>query len=81
MSWISFMSGVLVTIFAYNLFTYNIEEDGEEVFENEIEINGFSGRLVTLSCQTCRKLKKHRELQPSLYQCTRCNRYVDLRAS
>lgn len=83
MEWVSFMTGVVVAGFALALFTSDkdqLEPDPEEL-EEGITVNDFTGRHVTMSCQTCRKLKKHREVEPNLYQCTKCKRHVDLRAS
>lgn len=86
MNWVSFISGGVAVLFAYALFTSNEDEElGLAVEEDETElnmvVNGPSGRFVTLSCQTCRKLKKHKEIQPNLFQCTKCKRHVDIRAS
>jgi acetyl-CoA carboxylase beta subunit len=87
MNWVSFISGGMTVLLAYAMFTGDNEE---EVIETESEtnevgtdlvVNDSSGRYVTLSCQTCRKLKKHKEVKPNLYQCTKCKRHVDLRAS
>lgn len=63
------------------------QEPEEDELEEETEISDYTiedhdtkkGRLVPLACQTCHKLKKHREIERDLYQCTKCKRYVDLR--
>lgn len=86
MSWISFITGGVTVLFVYALFTSNEEEEmelaeAEDETELNMVVNGPSGRLVTLSCQTCRKLKRHKEIQPNLFQCTKCKRHVDIRAS
>lgn len=84
MEWISFGTGIMAATLAFALFTSNYEDDEtelEEEIEGDIIINGHTGRHVTLSCQTCRKLKKHKEVKPNLFQCTKCKRHVDLRAS
>lgn len=75
MSWVSFCSGVVITLFAYALFNQ------EDYIEEEIEEGNtiYTGRTVTLSCQSCRKLKKFREVEPNLYECPKCKRQVDLR--
>jgi acetyl-CoA carboxylase beta subunit len=83
MDWVSFTTGALSIVFVYALFA-NDEEEAEAVDvmeDEEVKINDFSGRHVTLSCQTCRKLKKHKEIKYNLFQCTKCKRHVDLRAS
>jgi acetyl-CoA carboxylase beta subunit len=81
LSWSSFIIGGISVLFTYLLFTSDREdeEDINNEENEEVEINDFSGKNVTLSCQTCRKLKKHKEVKPNLYQCVRCKRHVDLR--
>lgn len=82
MNWVSFFSGIFTVLITYALFSRVMEDEPEEVFmdkESGIVVNHLSGRYVTLSCQTCRKLKKHREVETNLFQCTKCKRHVDLR--
>jgi acetyl-CoA carboxylase beta subunit len=81
--WVSTIAGGIGTLFTYLLFATNRDvEDAEEIDEeNEVEINDLQTRHVTMSCQTCRKLKKHKEIKHNLFQCTKCKRQVDLRAS
>jgi hypothetical protein len=82
MNWVSFSMGIITVISMYALFSSVMEEETEEgVVDDEagVMVNDLSGRYVTLSCQTCRKLKKHREVETNLYQCTKCKRHVDLR--
>jgi uncharacterized paraquat-inducible protein A len=82
MQWGSFITGGITILFAYLLLTTNKEDGGpEEVMteEDEIEINDFSTRHVKTYCQTCRKIKSHKEIQKDLYQCSRCKRQIDLR--
>jgi hypothetical protein len=45
---------------------------GNEIYEFNMPHN-------TMFCQTCRKLKKHKEVKLNLYQCVKCKRNVDLR--
>ncbi|MED1472634.1 hypothetical protein [Bacillus salipaludis] len=82
MNWISFISGCVSVLFAYALFTSDKEKNEiglEGPGGNELIVNSQSGRYVTLSCQTCRKIQKHTEIEDNLYQCTKCERHVDLR--
>jgi acetyl-CoA carboxylase beta subunit len=87
MNWINFIEGGISVLLAYAMFTSSNDEEEIEMEQDEgdekseIVVNDFSSRHVTLSCQTCRKLKKHKEVQPGLFQCTKCKRHVDLRAS
>lgn len=82
MEWSSFIMGGLSVLMTYAMFkgadTIEEAEDIERE-DDDLEIHGFEGRSVTLSCQTCRKLKKHNEVKPGLFQCTKCKRHVDLR--
>jgi acetyl-CoA carboxylase beta subunit len=81
MSWVSFITGGMTVILAYAFFSVGVEEDEEfDVAESDLVINEGSGRHVTLSCQTCRKLKRHREIRPNIFQCTKCKRHVDISA-
>lgn len=77
LDYVDFVSGALCAAFAYAMFTSDVDSE-DDILEDE-ENDGFEGRHVTLSCQTCRKLKKHREVEPNLYQCTKCKRHIDLR--
>jgi acetyl-CoA carboxylase beta subunit len=84
MSWASFITGGITALFMYALFTSDkvqeeLEENNPE--DKEIEINDFNTRHVTMSCQTCRKLKRPKEVKPNLFQCVKCKRHVDIRAS
>lgn len=79
----SFIAGILATTMLFALVKDN-EGEWEEVEEGlqdqaELDLNVFSGRQVTLSCQTCRKLKRHKEVETNLFQCVKCKRHVDLR--
>lgn len=84
MNWVSFITGGITVIFAIALFTSGPDEDVEDeiieaVSESDLVVDGSIGRHVTLSCQTCRKLKRHKEIHTNLFQCTKCKRHVDLR--
>jgi acetyl-CoA carboxylase beta subunit len=81
----SFIAGIICSTMLFALIKDNVEE-WEEIEEvpgdsGEVEINDHSIRHVTLSCQTCRKLKRHKEIEHNLFQCVRCKRHVDIRAS
>jgi uncharacterized paraquat-inducible protein A len=81
MEWGSFITGGITALFMYALFTSDKPEiiEEENLEKDEIEINDFSTRHVKTYCQTCRKIKSHKEIQKDLYQCTKCKRQVDLR--
>lgn len=81
MEWVSFMTGVMGTAFAFALFSSNNEDETDPEFENEEEneTNDFIGRSTQMYCQSCRKVKNHKEIEKDLWQCTRCKRHVDLR--
>jgi hypothetical protein len=83
MNWISYITGGMTVILAYAFYVVGMENEEEEleVEENNLMVSDFSGRYVTLSCQTCRKLKRHKEVEPNLFQCTKCKRHVDIRVS
>jgi acetyl-CoA carboxylase beta subunit len=72
----------MTVIIAYAVFTCERdEEEGISTDEHEVLVNDFGDRYVTLSCQTCRKLKRHREIRPNVFQCTKCKRHVDISKS
>ena len=75
---ISFLTGVLITTFAFCLFREKEFFDEEDV-QQDLEINDATGRHVTLSCQTCRKLKRHKEIETGLFECVKCGRQSDVR--
>lgn len=81
MSWISYITGGMTVILAYAFYAVGMEDEEEELGEeeNNVVVNDFSGRYVTLSCQTCRKLKRHKEVEPNLFQCIKCKRHIDIR--
>ncbi|MEH7490815.1 hypothetical protein [Neobacillus niacini] len=85
MEWQDFIIGVVSTLFAYALFSSGREDEHDPIIqendEDEIEVHDFQSRYVKLSCQSCRKLKKHKEVKLNLFQCTKCKRYVDLRVA
>lgn len=80
MDWVAVGIGMIGTMLVFGLMNNEPLEEIEDDYEEDkgITING-SGRNVILSCQTCRKMKKHKEVERDLYQCVSCKRPVDLR--
>jgi hypothetical protein len=81
MNWVSYMTGVITVLIGYALFSSGQNEEldlEEEEFGSSILDNDGTGRYVTLSCQTCRKLKKHKEIRPNVFQCAKCKRHIDI---
>ena len=78
---ISFGTGAILMAFVMGLFSSDEEVDEEEKTHSDgLAIHSSDGkRRVTMSCQTCRKLKIHVELEPYLFECVKCKRLVDLR--
>jgi hypothetical protein len=83
MSWVSFITGGMTVLIAFAMFTVidkeEMELESNTSERNELIVNHSTGMYVTLSCQTCRKLKRHKVIETNLYQCTKCKRHVDLR--
>lgn len=79
MFWSGVVAGSILTLFTYCLFTSDEEDNLDDQHEDELEVNDFSTRHVTLSCQTCRKLKRHKEIEQNLFQCVKCKRHIDIR--
>lgn len=78
--WVDFGSGFIVAslffaIISSNRADYDFELDGDDYRGD------FSGRRKEISCQTCRKLKAHIEIEKDLWICTKCKRPLDLRIS
>jgi uncharacterized paraquat-inducible protein A len=73
MTLINFCLGVMSVLIAYAMFSDNQLEEAEEA---EVRINGVSSKLIELSCQTCRKLKNHREVEPGVFECVKCHRRI-----
>jgi acetyl-CoA carboxylase beta subunit len=78
MELVSVLTGVLATSIAFCLFSQ------PDVQEDEVDVNMTGGlespgRHIELSCQTCRKLKRHKEVELNLFVCTKCKRHIDLR--
>lgn len=81
MEWISFLSGFLTAALTYVVFSDKGKEKLEVAadIEDHIEYDDTTGRIVTMMCVSCRKQRRHKEVEPDLYECTRCKRQTDLR--
>jgi hypothetical protein len=71
---ISYITGVMSVLLAYALFSSSTEE--EDISEPEFVVNGVPNRLREFSCQTCRKLKNHREVELGVWECVKCHRRI-----
>jgi hypothetical protein len=69
---INFCIGAMSVLLAYAFFSPSDEEELEE--GNELIVNGLSNKLIPMSCQTCRKIKNHREVEPNVFECVKCHR-------
>jgi uncharacterized paraquat-inducible protein A len=69
---VNFALGVMSVLLAYAFFSTSEEEEEE----TELVVNGLSTKLRELSCQTCRKLKNHREVEPGVFECVKCHRRI-----
>ncbi|NMD69615.1 hypothetical protein HHO41_04880 [Bacillus sp. DNRA2] len=82
-----FVMGVMSAVITYAIFRSRDDEayDEDDLIEevaaadDDYDVSDYKERSVTMSCQTCRKLKRHREIEPNLYQCVKCKRHTDLR--
>lgn len=84
MNWIDFGSGFIAAALMFALFSDKGNRElveGTNEDDEEIVNRGTFGRSVTMMCATCRKLKRHKEIEPNLFQCARCQRHVDLRVT
>lgn len=89
MEWVSFGVGLLSAGFVFALFSEDREEDNLETEEGmtvesdhtELEIRDVKGRTSKQYCQNCRKQKLHREIKTDVWQCSKCKRHIDFRAS
>lgn len=81
----SLVIGGFTVLLVYALFYEDIPETmpktTPKTAPGSIPINDHHDRKVVLSCQTCRKLKNHVEIEPNLFQCVKCKRQVDIRVS
>jgi ribosomal protein L37AE/L43A len=71
---INFCLGAMSVLLAYAFFSPGYEEEIED--EHELVVSGLSNKLRELSCQTCRKLKNHREIEPGVFECVKCHRRI-----
>jgi hypothetical protein len=70
---VNFVLGGMTVIFAYVFYSMGMEDE-EEILEPELVVNGLSNKLIVMSCQGCRKLKNHREVEPGVFACVKCHR-------
>lgn len=75
----NYILGIMTVVIAYAFYDASQEIELEE--ESNVVVNDFSRKLYQMSCQTCRKIKNHREVEAKVYECTRCKRRTDLTAS
>lgn len=86
MDWIGIATGMIGTMFLFALISDREEEDDLELDSchtdnSDLIVNDSKGRSTTLYCESCRKQKRHAEIERDLWQCTRCKRHTDLRAA
>jgi acetyl-CoA carboxylase beta subunit len=67
-------------LMAYAFFTMDDEDEPAKVIKNDSPKEP-SGRTTIISCTTCRKQKRHREIETNVWECMKCKRHIDLRAS
>jgi len=81
MEFTSFVSGVLSAALAYAVFTSKKDPELAEGLDDDLDHDHEDtiGRSVIMMCTTCRKQKRHREIERDFYECTRCKRQIDLR--
>jgi hypothetical protein len=83
-NWTDFIIGGVSAMFLFALFTADNDREEEEFDQgntnntNNVVVTDFSRKLHQISCQTCRKMKNHREVAPRIFECTRCHRRTDL---
>jgi acetyl-CoA carboxylase beta subunit len=77
----NYILGILTVVIAYAFYDAGREEEVDTEEESNLVVNDFSRKLYQMSCQTCRKIKNHREVEAKVYECTRCKRRTDLTAS
>jgi acetyl-CoA carboxylase beta subunit len=81
MDMVSYLTGCLagLVVIAIVKMSKNIIKKYKSRYVNEIY--EFHKRYINMFCPKCRKLKKHKEVKPYLFQCVKCKRHTDLRAS
>jgi hypothetical protein len=82
MNWTDFILGGMTVLLVGVFVSIGMEEreEPEEQPEtsNNVIVSDFSRKLHQLSCQTCRKIKNHREIEPRVFECTKCKRRTNL---
>lgn len=84
MNWVDFIIGAISGVGAFIFITnerINSDQEQEPIEQDGITVNTYSSKRFEMSCQTCRKLKWHVEIEPRIFECMKCKRQVDLRAS
>jgi hypothetical protein len=83
MDFTSILTGSLATLFVIALFQSKRELEIIDDIEDEVEEDspGLSNRLHQMFCGSCRALRRHREIEPKVYSCCKCNRRTYLNAS
>lgn len=83
MNWTDFTMGAFSVIIVYVFFSIGMESESPteavEVVEPAEDGEYQISRHVKLYCQQCRKVKSHKEVEPRLFQCSRCKRQTDIR--
>lgn len=67
-------------LMTYAFFTMDEDEEPAKEIKKDSPKEP-SGRTTIISCTTCRKQKRHREIESNVWECTKCKRKIDLRAS
>jgi uncharacterized paraquat-inducible protein A len=80
MSMVSFICGGITVMLSYAFYCMGMESEEIEETDEELMVNEYSRRLHQMSCQTCRKIKNHREVEQRVFECTRCHRRTNLNA-
>jgi hypothetical protein len=82
MNWTDFLLGAVTVVIGYVFLSIGLEHedtlDEPDISENNIVVTNLSNKFFQLSCQTCRKIKNHREIAPRVFECSKCKRRTNL---